>query len=68
MTNNTFLFTPFDKVVTENNGIDGVGIGLAISKQLTQLMNGKIGLQSTPNKGSTFWVELNSITGGKNSN
>jgi len=53
------LFTPFDRLGAENSGIDGVGIGLALSKHLIENMSGKIGIESTPGKGSTFWIELN---------
>lgn len=53
-----YLFKPFERLGAENSTIEGTGIGLALSKQLMELMNGRIGFDSAAGKGSTFWIEL----------
>jgi CheY-like chemotaxis protein len=52
------LFRTFERLGAEHSGIEGNGIGLALSKQLTELMGGTIGVASRVGEGSTFWIEL----------
>ncbi len=52
------LFEPFNRLDKERSNIPGTGIGLAISHDLVKLMQGQFGFSSTPDVGSSFWVEF----------
>jgi len=51
------LFKPFTRI-GKYRGIDGLGVGLVISKNLIELMGGEIGVESIQNVGSRFYFKI----------
>lgn len=53
------IFDPFERGNdTRINKIQGTGLGLTITQNLVQLMNGDIQLESEPGKGTTFTITI----------
>jgi light-regulated signal transduction histidine kinase (bacteriophytochrome) len=51
------IFGLFERL-HNNSMYPGTGIGLAIVRKGTERMGGSVGVESTPNLGSRFWIEL----------
>jgi signal transduction histidine kinase/CheY-like chemotaxis protein len=58
------LFRPFERLGAELGDVEGTGIGLALSKQLADMMGATLGAASEVNVGSTFWIDLSRAEGG----
>ena len=52
------LFEPFERFGADNSHIEGTGLGLVIAKDLIELMNGRITVESEIGKGSRFIIEI----------
>ncbi|MBD5136784.1 MAG: response regulator [Lachnospiraceae bacterium] len=53
------IFEPFERESTTTiNGIQGTGLGMAITKNIVEMMNGTISVESEVGKGSVFTVEF----------
>ena len=53
------IFEPFERESTATqSGIQGTGLGMAITKNIVEMMNGSISVESEIGKGSTFTVEI----------
>jgi len=53
------LFSKFERLDDDYSTVEGVGLGLAITKQLLDMMRGSIDVDSVYGKGSKFTIRLN---------
>lgn len=53
------LFVPFSQVdISDTRSYEGAGLGLAVCQRFARLMGTRILLESTPGKGSRFWMDF----------
>lgn len=52
------LFQPFSRLGADRGKIEGTGIGLLITRKLTEAMGGMIGVESELGQGTSFWIDL----------
>ncbi len=52
------MFRPFSRLGREETGIEGSGVGLALTRLLINAMKGVLDFESKEGKGSEFWIDL----------
>lgn len=52
------VFQPFNRLNAEYSKVEGSGVGLVITKQLVEMMHGKLDFVSREGVGTEFWIDL----------
>jgi len=52
------LFGAFSRLGAEATGVEGVGLGLTLTRELVQLQQGRLDFESRPGDQTRFWVDL----------
>ncbi len=52
------MFQPFNRLHAEHSMVEGSGVGLVITKQLVEMMQGKLDFVSREGVGTEFWIDL----------
>lgn len=52
------IFSAFDRLGQETSNIEGTGVGLVVTKNIVELMCGRIDFDRQQQQGATFWVDL----------
>lgn len=59
-----YIFERFYRGQNTSNGIQGIGLGLALVQSIVRAHGGQVWVQSRPNEGSTFYLSLPVLKGG----